>query len=88
MYRHRKGTKIFRWTTISVKLSLLPPMNSNRYFLALYPSLKIFQMGSGFRIIRGTVIFMGRRGDKDVFWTMETDNYPQISIFSEAGMYA
>ena len=81
MYRHRKDTKIFRWTTFCVKLSLLPPMNSNRYFLALYPSLKISQMDSGFKIIPDIVIFMGRRGCRDVFWTMETDNYPQISIF-------
>lgn len=71
MYRHRKGTKIFRCTTFCVKLSLLPPMNSNRYFLALYPSLKISQMDSGFKIIPDIVIFMGRRGCKDVFWTVK-----------------
>ncbi len=84
----QEGYENFQMTTFCVKLSLLPPMNSNRYFLALYPSLKISQMDSGFKIIPDIVIFMGRRGCKDVFWTVETNNYPQISTFSEAGMYS
>ena len=84
----QEGYENFQMDHVLCETELTAPMNSNRYFLALYPSLKISQMDSGFKIIPDIVIFMGRRGCKDVFWTVETNNYPQISTFSEAGMYS
>ena len=48
----QEGYENFQMNTFCVKLSLLPPMNSNRYFLALYPSLKISQMDSDSKSFR------------------------------------